>query len=49
MSARFPEEEPVDELIIWKNVYFKDARKEFRNRLDKMLKMRSVSHKTLSL
>jgi leucyl-tRNA synthetase len=42
MKAMFPAEETVDELIIWKNTYFKDARKEFRNRLDKMIKMRSV-------
>lgn len=42
MDARWPEAPPTDDLIIKKNAYFKDARKEFKSRIDKMTKLRSV-------
>ena len=42
MNARWPVVPPPDDLIIMKNAYFKDARKEFKSRIDKMTKLRSV-------
>lgn len=41
MDARWPTVPPTDDLIIKKNSYFKDARKEFKSRIDKMTKLRS--------
>lgn len=42
MDARWPVVPPPDDQIIMKNSYFKDARKEFKSRIDKMSKLRNV-------
>ena len=43
MEARWPTVGAIDLLTLRKNKYFREVRKEFRNRLEKMSKLKNVS------